>query len=241
MIQCIAVDDEPLALDLLEDNIQRVPFLSLVQRCNNAFEAMEALQRRTVDLMFLDIQMPGITGLQMLKGLSTKPMIVFVTAFKNFASEGFELDAIDYLVKPVPFERFLKAANKALEYHHFRGQPSAAANHERSYIFVQAGYKLVKVDLTHILYIEGLKDYVKIYLATGPKPIVTRVSMKALEAYLPPAHFCRIHKSHIISISGIESIGNSMVHMTDGKSLKISELYRDHFLSLIHSDNFTVQ
>jgi two-component system, LytTR family, response regulator len=240
MIQCITVDDEPLALDLLEDNIQRVPFLNLVKRCNNAFEAIEVLQTTPVDLMFLDIQMPGITGLQMLKSLTKKPMIVFVTAFKNYASDGFEWDALDYLVKPVSFERFLKAANKALEYQQFKSHAPPTAILERDYIFVQAGYKLVKIELKHILYIEGLKDYVKIFLTTSPKPIVTRVSMKALEGYLPSIRFCRIHKSHIIAIAGIESIGNSLVRMADGNELRISELYRDTFLARIHSNNFSV-
>src|ERR1035437_7645788 len=148
MIRCIAVDDEPLALDLLEDNIKQVPYLQLVKRCKNAFEANEILQKENIDLIFLDIQMPGLTGLQFLKTLSVKPMVIFITAYKKFAQEGFDLDVIDYLVKPVSFERFLKAVNKASEYYNLKN--SQKANQQKDYFFVYAEYTLVKIVINDI-------------------------------------------------------------------------------------------
>src|SRR5882757_127433 len=165
MINCLAVDDELLSLDLLEDNISRVPFLHLVKRCQHVSEAMEAMRQQPVDLLFLDIQMPALSGLQFIQSLPVKPMVIFITAFKQYALEGFEQDALDYLVKPVSFERFVKAANKAAEYHSHKKivvpPPAAPA---ADYLFVNVEYNLVKIVISDIIYIEGLKDYIRIHL-----------------------------------------------------------------------------
>ena len=207
MIRCIAIDDEMLALDLIEDNIRKVPFLELVKTCRSAMEAMEVMRNNPVDLLFLDIQMPDISGIQLLKSLHHKPLVIFTTAFSTYAKEGFDLDVIDYLLKPYSFERFLKAVNKVHEYMdlHERATNQPLAKDvvtSQNYLFVKADYKLYKINIADILYIEGLKDYVKIYVSE--KPIVTQMSMKTLEEKLPPHDFIRVHRSFIVAFNKID-------------------------------------
>jgi DNA-binding LytR/AlgR family response regulator len=236
MIRCLAVDDEMLALDLLEDNIRKIPFLELVQTCRSAMEAMEVLRNKPVDLVFLDIQMPDISGIQLLRSLQHKPMVIFTTAFSSYATEGFELDVIDYLLKPYPFERFLKAVNKAHEYMDLRDHAANQANVKGSpvapaCIFVKADYKLYKINLKDILYVEGLKDYIKIY--ASEKPIVTQMSMKAIEEKLPAHDFIRVHRSFIVAFSKIDFVQKHM--LTIGKKeIPVSEHYRDELFRIIN-------
>src|ERR1035437_5373947 len=156
MIRCLAIDDETLALDLLEHNIRQVPFLHLVKRCKNAYEAMEVLQKEQIDLIFLDIQMPGITGMQFLQSLQSRPMVIFITAYKEYALEGFNLDVLDYLVKPVPFDRFLKGSTKAYEYFNLKNKQLSSPDVATDYIFVNSEYNLVKIQIKDITHIEGL-------------------------------------------------------------------------------------
>jgi DNA-binding LytR/AlgR family response regulator len=233
MIRCLAVDDETLALDLLEDNILRVPFLQLVKRCKNAYEAMQILQDKNIDLIFLDIQMPGITGMQFLQSLQTRPMIIFITAYKEYALEGFNLDVLDYLVKPVPFDRFLKATNKALEYYNLKQKQTSLADINPEYIFVNSEYYLVKILINDITYIEGLKDYIKIHLANIKKPVITRMSLKAIEEKLPSNKFIRVHKSFIVSIHKITSFRKNRIHLAESE-VPLSDFYRSAFLKIIN-------
>jgi DNA-binding LytR/AlgR family response regulator len=236
MIQCLAVDDEMLALDLLEDNIKKVPFLELVQTCRTAVEAMEVLRNKPIDLLFLDIQMPDISGIQLLKSLHHKPMVIFTTAFSKYATEGFDLDVIDYLLKPYSFERFLKAVNKAHEYiamrEHVHQQPAVKETTAApAFLFVKADYKLYKINLKDILYIEGLKDYIKIY--ASDKPIVTQMSMKTIEEKLPANDFIRVHRSFIVAFDKIDFIQKHM--LTIGKKeIPVSEHYRDELFKIIN-------
>src|SRR6478609_1882001 len=161
MLRCIAVDDEPLALELLEDNISKVPYLELVATCNNAIEAMKVLQQEQVDLIFLDIQMPGLTGLQFIQSMTERPMIILITAYEKYALEGFNLDVVDYLVKPVSLDRFVKDCNKAWELYQLKSKPKEATDSRlNDYIFVNADYSLLKVVMDDIMWVEGLKDYV---------------------------------------------------------------------------------
>lgn len=227
MLRCIAVDDEPLALDLLEDNISKVPYLQLVARCSNAMEAMKILQQQSVDLIFLDIQMPGLTGLQFIQSLANKPMIILITAYEKFALEGFNLDVVDYLVKPVSLERFVKACNKAFELHQLKSRSRENSNHaEPDYFFVNVDYSLLKINFADIIYVEGLKDYVKIHLRNASKAIITRISMKALEEQLPLTRFIRIHKSFIVSVNAITAVRKNSVFIGD-MELPVSDNYRD--------------
>ena len=232
MIRCLAVDDEPLALELLEDNISKVPFLQLVASCDNAMEAMKIMQQEPIDLIFLDIQMPGLTGLQFIQTMTVKPMIILITAYEKYALEGFNLDVTDYLVKPVSLDRFVKACNKAQQLFELRSQPkniNPVAN--PGYFFVNVDYSLVKITIPDIIYIEGLKDYIRIYLKNSGRPVVTRMPMKTIEEQLPAASFIRIHKSYIVSIAFITAIRKSSVFI-DTLELPVSDTYRDSVTAL---------
>ena len=227
MIRCIAVDDEPLALDLLEDNISKIPYLQMVARCSNAFEAIAILQDQPVDLIFLDIQMPGLTGLQFIQSRTDRPMIILVTAYEKYALEGFRLDVIDYLVKPVALDRFIKACNKAHELYQLRLRDKETGSPVHpDYFFVNVDYSLLKVNTGDITWIEGLKDYIKIHLKSSSRPVITRMSMKAIEEQLPSSRFIRIHKSYILSIDHITAIRKTSIFIGD-MELPVGDSYRE--------------
>jgi len=226
MIRCIAIDDEPLALELLEDNISKVPFLQLVAACDNALEAMQVMEKEQVDLIFLDIQMPGLTGLQFINSMTVKPMIILITAYEKYALEGFNLAVTDYLVKPVSLERFVKACYKAKEFFDLKHFAKESADPTNDYFFVNVEYSLVKISLADIVFIEGLKDYIKIHLKSTAKPVITRMPMKTIEEQLPSKSFIRIHKSYIVAIAFITSIRKTSVFI-DSIELPVSEFYRD--------------
>jgi DNA-binding LytR/AlgR family response regulator len=225
MLNCIAVDDEKLVLDLLVDNIEKVPFLRLVRSCRNAFEAAEALHQEQVDLVFLDIQMPGLNGLQFLESLAHPPMVIFVTAYKAYALEGFNLNAVDYLLKPVSFERFLKACNKAQDLYNLQHAADRPGNAPLDYFFVYVEYNLVKVSIPEITYIEGMKDYVKIFLSNTTRPVITKMSMKAMEEKLGGHRFVRTHKSYIVAADKITAIKRDLVCL-GSQELPLSESYK---------------
>ena len=234
MIKCIAVDDEPLALDLLEDNISKVPFLELVGKCENAMEAMQVLKEQPVDLIFLDIQMPGLTGLQFIQSMTQKPMIILITAYEKYALQGFNLDVVDYLVKPVSLDRFIKAANKAEELFRLKNRRAGTVpSSEAEFFFVNVDYSLLKIVVSDISWIEGLKDYIKIHLLSSAKPVVTRVTMKSMEEQLPASKFIRIHKSFIVSIASITSVRKNSVFI-GAMELTVSENYQHNLKALIN-------
>lgn len=228
MIRCLAVDDEPLALELLEDNISKVPFLQLVAACDSVTDAMKVMEKEPVDLIFLDIQMPGLTGLQFIESMTEKPMIILITAYKQYALESYNLDVTDYLVKPVSLDRFIKACNKAKQLFELKSNRNNAnaSSVNPGYFFVNADYSLVKITLSDIIYIEGLKDYIKIHLKSAQHPVVTRMPMKTIEEQLPASEFIRIHKSYIVSVSYITAIRKSSVFV-DSLELPLSDTYRD--------------
>jgi DNA-binding LytR/AlgR family response regulator len=226
MMNCIAVDDEPLALNLLADNISRVPYLHLVAKCEDALEAINIMQSRKIDLIFTDIQMPGITGLQFIEGLVQKPIVILITAYKQYALESYSLDVVDYLVKPVPIERFIKACNKAHELFQSRNYSASGNAPAPDYIFVNVGYSLQKISFDDIVYIEGLRYYIHIHLKSMPKPVLTRVSMKSLEEYLPPSRFIRVHKSFIAAVKYITSLKKNTLVIDGHIELPIGDTYR---------------
>lgn len=211
MIRCLAIDDEKLALDLLVDNIKQVPYLKLIAPCKNSFEAAKKLQSENIDLIFLDIQMPGLSGLQFLKTLVTPPMIILITAYEEYALEGFDLDVVDYLVKPVSLERFVKACNKAKSIFDLKHSRNVSASDEHDHFFVNVEYSLVKIVVDEVCYVEGMKDYIKIHLTSTEKPVITRMSLKAILAKLPEDLFVRIHKSYIVCISRVTAIKRDFV------------------------------
>jgi DNA-binding LytR/AlgR family response regulator len=230
MIRCIAVDDETPALEILEDNISRVPFLQLVKKCKNAYQAMEVLRQEPVDLLFLDIEMPGISGLRLLKDMMEKPMVIFITAYRQYAADGYDLDVLDYLVKPVSFERFQRAANKALEYQELRQREKVFLE----YIFIQSEYKLTKVFVHDILYIEGLGNYIKLYRAGSSRPLLSKLSMKAIGEKLPAGKYSRVHKSFIVMLDKISCVHSDSI-MIGETEIPLSRFYRDEFFKLIHN------
>ena len=231
MLKCLAIDDEPLALELLEDNISQVPYLKLVAACSNPIEAMKILQHEEIDLIFLDIQMPGLTGLQFIKTITSKPMFILITAYEKYALQGYELDVVDYLVKPVSLDRFIKACNKAWEL--FQLKTKKQTDKETlPYFFINADYSLVKVVFTDIMWIEGLKDYLKIHLKSSTRPLVARMTMKAIEEQLPASLFIRVQKSFIVSKDYITSIRKNSIYINDVE-IPVGDNYKDTIAELI--------
>lgn len=228
-MRCIAIDDEPLALELLVDNISKLPYLHLVAQCENALEAMKIMEKESVDLIFLDIQMPGLTGLQFIQSMTVKPMIILVTAYEKYALQGFDLEVTDYLVKPVPLDRFVKACNKAKELFELKKQ--TRTDNDDDYFFVNVEYRQVKILYADIIYIEGFKDYIKIHLKSLPNPVVTRLPMKTIEEQLPAKAFMRIHKSYIVSTTFVTATTKSSV-LLGNLELPVSDSYKENMLLL---------
>ena len=225
MMKCLAIDDEPFALQLLKDYISRVPYLELVALCEDVFEANKVLQQQEIDLVFTDIQMPRLTGLQFIQSLTERPMFILITAYEKFALEGFNLNVVDYLLKPVELSRFMLACNKAWELYQLKKAAKQSPETAPAYFFVNAEYRQVKVVYRDITYIEGLKDYIKINLLAPAKPLLVRMSMKAIEEVLPSAQFLRIHKSYIVSIGSITSVRKSGVFIGQ-LELPVGETYQ---------------
>jgi two-component system, LytTR family, response regulator len=236
-ITCLIVEDEPLARNLLVDYVKKVPSLQLVDACSNAMDAMDALRKNPVDLLFLDIQMPEITGITFLKVLQKKPLVIFTTAYSQYALEGYELDVVDYLLKPITLERFLKAVDKAVVRLQGMNQattPAIAGPDKPEFVFVKDGTKMVKVKLNDILYIEGMKDYVTIH--TRDKKITTLQRMKTLEEQLPADQFIRIHHSYIIALHAIDAVHKSDVQIGQAL-LPISDSYKKAFREYIEKNH----
>jgi two-component system response regulator LytT len=243
ILNVIAVDDEPLALGLVSAFIEQTPFLKLVGRFSNAVEALRAIHAQKVDVLFLDIQMPDLNGIELARVLdnskSNKPRIIFTTAYNQFALEGYRVDALDYLLKPFNYEEFLHAANKALAYGELLEKSNAPASVtagpaiaeeriEDEYLFLKVEYQLVRIALNDILYIEGLKDYVKVWLKSAEKPILSLTSLKSLEEKLPSKKFMRVHRSFIVSLDKINSITRNALQI--GKvNITVGDQYKEAF------------
>ncbi len=217
-MKCIAIDDEPLALNIIKDFCSKIDFLELEGSFFNAIEASKVINEHNIDLIFIDINMPNLSGLDFVKTLKNPPLIIFTTAYAEHALKGYELNAIDYLLKPIPFDRFFQAVNKAYEIYSLRNNTTVAADHpipteepSQSYILVKAEYATVRINLSEILFIEGIKDYVKIKMAD--RQVLTKCTMKAMEEKLPSDNFIRVHKSFIISMEKIDKIENNRIYI----------------------------
>lgn len=247
ILNCIAVDDEPLALGLVASFIEQTPFLNMIGKFASAVEALKAIHAQKIDVVFLDIQMPDLNGIELARVLdntkTNKPRIIFTTAYNQFALEGYRVDALDYLLKPFNYEEFLQAANKALTYGELMEKVNAvppapvnAAIEERiedEYLFLKVEYQLVRLALNDILYIEGLKDYVKVWLKSSEKPVLSLMSLKSLDEKLPSKRFMRVHRSFIVSLNKINSITRNALQI--GKiNITVGDQYKEafsHFLS----------
>jgi len=233
-ITCLIADDEPMALSLIESYVLKTPFLELKAKCNSAIEAMQVLEvQKDIDLFFLDIQMPDLTGLEFSKLLPQNSRVIFTTAFDQYAIDGYKVNALDYLLKPFDYNEFLNASTKARSY--FESQQTVSVSKpekKQEFFFVKSEYKQIKINFSEILYIEGLKDYVKIYLKDNPKPILTLMSLKKLEEELPSDQFMRIHRSFIIALDKIEAIERN--HIIIGKEqIVIAPNYKESLMEYI--------
>lgn len=231
-MRCIIVEDEPFISQLIEDNVRQVPFLQLVKTCCNAFEALDILQNEQIDLIFLDIQMPGLNGLQFLQSLANPPLVIMITAYENYAVEGFNLQVADYILKPFSFDRFLKACSRASEFYRIKYIQTYPGSVESDDFFVNVEYTLVKIVAADIDYIEGLRDYIKIYFSSGTKPVLTRMSLKSIEEKLPAGAFIRTHKSFLVAIAKITTIKRDFVCIRE-KEIPLSETYRGNIDRII--------
>lgn len=233
-INVIIVDDEPLALDILETFVKKVPEFELIGRCNSATEAMSMIDANKVDVMFLDIQMPHMTGIELMRSLDDPPLVVFTTAYPNFAVEGFELNALDYLLKPISLERFMKAVQKIKDHPSIQKENDNELNEEKDFFFVKADKKLMKINYNDIIYVEGLKDYVILWL--GDTRIITLQTMKSLEIKLDSKNFRRIHRSFIVNLNKIKALNGNMVEVEYKallRQLPIGKNYKDDLLEII--------
>ena len=238
MIRVLAIDDEPLALQQLAAYIKKIPFLELMAECQSALEAKEILNRETIDAIFCDINMPDLNGMDFVKSLAAPPLVVFTTAYSEYAVEGFKVDAVDYLLKPFGLDDFRRAANRLQE--RLKDRPEAAvgtpmsqgpapsAGDDDDTIFINTDYRVVKIAISDIRYIEGMSEYLKLHLESQPKPVVTLLSMKKMEEYLPP-YFMRIHRSYIINLKKIQEVNKNRVIMDADTYLPIGDNYKDAF------------
>ena len=233
MIRCIAIDDDAYAMEMLENCIARIPFLELLQTFDNAFHAIEFMDKEEVDLIFTDVEMPALSGLEFLSSLRRRPYFIIVSEQERYAVDAFNLDATDYLLKPFSFDRFLKAINKVREHIRLKSPVQVSASSEipgRDFIFIKSDYKTIRINVDDILFIEGLKDYVKLH--TSDKPVLSLLSLRALEQGLSSERFMRVHRSYIVALNKIDIIEKSRIKIGQ-HTITISDMYRDAFLNRI--------
>ncbi|MCI2228536.1 LytTR family DNA-binding domain-containing protein [Polaribacter sp. MSW13] len=236
-ISCVIVDDEPMALNLVESYVEKTPFLVLKKKCSSAIEAMEFIKTTPVDLLFLDIQMPDLTGIEFSKMLPKETRVIFTTAFDQYALEGFKVEALDYLLKPFDYAEFLAAANKANTWFELvKEKKQNILSEEKEFLFVKSEYKQLRIKLADVLYFEGLKDYIKIWLKDNPKAILTLMSLKSLEEELPETQFMRVHRSFIVALKNIDIIERSQI-IINNQRITVSEQYKPKFLAFVNNNS----
>lgn len=228
MIRTIAIEDEPLALSLIKSYIEMTPFLNLIGSFENPNEALEFVAENDVDLIFLDIQMPDLTGIELARSLQKGPRIIFTTAFKKYALEGFKLDAVDYLLKPFKYDEFIKSASKAKHVIDLEKQKVPDLEVKSDFLFIKSEYKIRRINFDDIQYIEGLKDYVKVYLKNEKNPVLTKSTLKALESKLPDSKFMRVHRSYIVNLGSISIIERNRIVFGEHR-IPVTDQYNDKF------------
>ena len=236
-IKCIAIDDEPLALQQIAGYIQKIPYFELIGQYSGAFQALEILENYQVDLMFVDINMPDLNGLELVKSLTQKPLLIFTTAYSEYALEGFKVDALDYLLKPFSFAEFSKAAGKAKTQFELIQNTQEKLDGNNDFLFIKSEYKLVRINLNDILYIEGMKEYVRIHLS-GQKPVMTLLSMKSLEQKLPESKFMRVHRSYIVNMDKITTVERFRIVFDNKVFIPVSENYKEKFQAFLDDKFF---
>ena len=229
-LYCIAIDDEPLALKQMCSYIKRTPFLELVAACKDGFDATEKIHQLNPDLLFADINMPALSGLDLIRSLDRPPLVIFTTAYSEHAFEGFRVDAVDYLLKPIAYTEFLKAAGKALKMCDIKQQPTEILSRNDDSLFVKSEYRTVRICFNEIKYIEGMREYVRIHTTTG-KPVMTLLSMKVLEEKLPQHQFMRVHRSYILNLNKINVIERNRIVFDNDVYIPVGEQYKEVFQS----------
>ena len=238
MITCLAIDDEPLGLKQIAGYIEKTPFLQVAGLCESALQAMDFLSANRVDLMFVDINMPDLNGMEFVKSLSHPPKVIFTTAYSEYAVEGFRVDALDYLLKPISYSHFLKAANKAKEWFDRREQKPIQIESNDEFLFIKSEYKIVRINLADITYVEGMREYVRIHL-TGQSPVMTLMSLTKLEEKLPGSEFMRVHRSFIVNLQKITTVERNRIVFDKGVYIPISDAYKEKFQEFLNR-NFLV-
>ena len=239
MIRCLAIDDEPLALKQLVSYIMQTPFLELVAACQSAVEAKEILHNEQIDALFVDINMPDLNGLDFVKSLSTPLLVVFTTAYSEFALEGYKVNAIDYLLKPFGLDDFIRAAQKVKKQYELMNAVSVSVVDMDDAIFFKTEYKIVRVDIKQIMYVESMSEYLKIHLVDEPKPIIVLLSMETIEERLPMNSFMRVHRSYIINLKMIKEVNKSRIIMNSDTYIPIGDNYRDAFNNYLNTKFLT--
>jgi DNA-binding LytR/AlgR family response regulator len=236
MITCITIDDEPLALKQMNDYIKKIPVLNLEESFTSALKALEFLQKSQVDLMFVDIHMPDLSGMELVRSLSDPPKAIFTTAYREFAVEGFQVDAADYLLKPISFPVFAKAVNKTVNRYFGNLSEEAKLNHNDQFLYIKTEYRIVRIDFKSILYIEGMRDYVRIHLE-GQKPVMALLKMKKILEHLPPENFMRVHRSYIVNLNKVRTIERSRIVFAPHVYIPVSDQYKEDFQRFL-DENF---
>lgn len=233
MIQAIVIEDEELIADLLMENLRQIPFIRVVASHKTAIEAIESLQQQEVDLIFLDVHLPGLSGLRFLQSLNNPPRVIMVTAYQEYAVEAFELNVVDYILKPFSFERVLKACQKAFAMINNTPENRPVRPDMSGYFFVNSEYALVRIRVDEILFIEGMKDYIKIHLSSTPRPVITRMTLKSVQEKLPFHAFARTHKSFVVALSKITAIKRDFVCI-EKSQVPLSESFRNDIMHYVH-------
>jgi len=238
LIKCLAIDDEPLALKQIGLYIKKTPFLELAGLCSNAFDAMEFLKADQVNLMFVDISMPDLSGIDFVKSLSEKPFIIFTTSYSEYAIEGFKVDAVDYLLKPIGYKDFLRAANKVKSLIDLKELQSDTIKTSTDHLFVKSEYRLMRIELSDIKYIESMHEYVRLHLV-NEKPVMTLISLKSIEEQLPAKKFMRVHRSYIVNLERVKIIERNRIIFENNVYIPVSQRYKARFQEFIDK-NFLV-
>ena len=236
MISCITIDDEPLALKQLGSYIDKIPYLTLLKSFSSAVKALEFLQENEVDLMFVDINMPDLSGMEFVKSLTNPSKVIFTTAYREYAVEGFQVDAADYLVKPISFAAFSKAIEKTKQRYFSQNEQLVNIKHDDKFLFIKSEYKIVRIDLNNIKYIEGMRDYIRIH-QVHEKPVMTLLNMNKIMEHLPAKNFMRIHRSYIVNLEKIQTIERNRIIFDKDVYIPISDQYKDDFQKFL-DDNF---
>ena len=235
VLRCIAIDDEPLALKQICSYIEKTPFLELVAGCRDTFDAAEKIRLFTPDLLFADINMPGLSGLDLVRSLDRPPFVVFTTAYSQYALEGFRVDAVDYLLKPISYPDFLKASNKAVKMNDIQRLPAETLSGNDEGLFVKSEYRIVRIRFNEIKYIEGMREYVRIHTTDG-KPVMTLLSLKALEEKLPPHQFMRVHRSYIVNLNRITIIERNRIVFDKDVYIPIGDQFKEAFQQFVEKN-----